>query len=537
MEKLLKVLMIEDSEADCLLIERHLQEHGLLVWCSRVASFAELQLALETDGWDVILSNYSVLQLHLPEYLRLIQAQMPEVPVILVSGSVGEEKAVDLLKEGFWDFVLKDGLERLVPAMERCIREAKVRRARRETEQKARLDNEERLNIALTAAHMGIWEWDLRTNALIWSPECFEILGVPQSSLTRDSFTNLLHPDDAARVMSAARRAIAEKECFREEFRIIRPEGKIIWISSYARADYDTAGNPLKMVGTNQEITARKEMEEALRESESKYRRLFDAAHDVIVFLDREGNIVDINPRGAELTGYAQSDLRKMNVFQHLLVPEDHALIRQVVKDAFAGLERVYEEHWKTKEGKIITFDGLTVPRRSPDGEVLSTFCTLRDVTGYKLAQETVRLYAKELEETNNALKVLLRQREEDRRTIEEKVHANVTQLVLPFVELLKKSKHRLPEDYAYLNILETNLREIISSFTISLARKISNLTPKEILIANLVKAGRHDKDIAAALSLSVATVKAHRRNIRKKLGISGEKTNLRSYLSDIINT
>jgi PAS domain S-box-containing protein len=131
--------------------------------------------------------------------------------------------------------------------------------------------------------------------------------------------------------------------------------------------------------------------ETALRESEAKFHQLFDTSHDVIVFLGREGNIIDINRRAEELTHYARTELLQMDEFQDLIVPEDRALMRRVVKDAFEGRESRYVERWRTKEGEIICFDGLTVPRRSARGEVVSTFCTLRDITEHKMADDALR--------------------------------------------------------------------------------------------------------------------------------------------------
>jgi PAS domain S-box-containing protein len=128
-----------------------------------------------------------------------------------------------------------------------------------------------------------------------------------------------------------------------------------------------------------------------IRECRTDLRGLFELSHDVIVFLDRAGNIIDINPRAEELTGYSRSALLGMNVFRHLIIPKDRVLMRQVVRDAFQGRTRTYEERWTTKGGEIVYFDGLTVPLLSMQGEVLSTYCTLRDITVRKKLEGSLR--------------------------------------------------------------------------------------------------------------------------------------------------
>jgi DNA-binding NtrC family response regulator len=131
MTSTLRLLVIEDSETDFWLIERHLRQHGLEADCQRVASLEELERALTFDEIDAVLADYHVPGLELQESLARIRAEAPGLPVILMSGSIGEEAAVELLKQGVWDFVLKDRLARLVPAIERCLQEVAQQAARK----------------------------------------------------------------------------------------------------------------------------------------------------------------------------------------------------------------------------------------------------------------------------------------------------------------------------------------------------------------------------------------------------------------------
>jgi PAS domain S-box-containing protein len=124
-------------------------------------------------------------------------------------------------------------------------------------------------------------------------------------------------------------------------------------------------------------------------ESAAKY--LFKLSHDVILSLDRVGNILCINQRGVQLSGYSETELRGANVFELLLFPEDRQVVRAMLAEVLTGKAREYEVRWKTKDGAVIHFDGATVPRLSDAGEFLSTLCTLRDVTERKCAEERLR--------------------------------------------------------------------------------------------------------------------------------------------------
>src|SRR5881398_2076893 len=138
-------------------------------------------------------------------------------------------------------------------------------------------------------------------------------------------------------------------------------------------------------------VTARAEPCPRPNDDESAAKYLFKLSHDVILSLDRVGNILCINQRGVQLSGYSETELRGANVFELLLFPEDRQIARAMLADVLAGEAREYEVRWKTKNGRIVHFDGATVPRLSDAGEFLSTLCTLRDVTERKCAEERLR--------------------------------------------------------------------------------------------------------------------------------------------------
>jgi DNA-binding CsgD family transcriptional regulator len=170
-----------------------------------------------------------------------------------------------------------------------------------------------------------------------------------------------------------------------------------------------------------------------------------------------------------------------------------------------------------------------------------STEALKEEITERKLVEKALRKRERELkmkssslQEVNTALKVLIAQREEDQKEVEEKILNNVKELLLPYLEKLKKTK-MTDFQLSHIRVIETNLDNIISPFLKNLHSKYLNLTPKETRVATLVKEGRTTKEIADLLGMSVAAVEFHRNNIRRKLGLRNKKANLVSHLASFL--
>jgi len=177
--------------------------------------------------------------------------------------------------------------------------------------------------------------------------------------------------------------------------------------------------------------------------------------------------------------------------------------------------------------------------RMSGDGP-LRVVVSHEEITALKLSEEALRKSEEqlkqqkvELEESNIALKVLLKQREGDKFELEQKVITNVKQMVLPYLEKLKLVNLK-PKDKTVVDIIDSHLNDIISPMMQKLANASIILTPQEIQVASLVKDGKASKEIAGILNVSETTVHFHRKNLRRKFGLSNSQTNLRSYLISI---
>ena len=282
------------------------------------------------------------------------------------------------------------------------------------------------------------------------------------------------------------------------------------------------------------DITESKQVEEALRESEERYKSLFKNNHSVMLLIDPESaNIVDANPAAISFYGWSHEELIRKKITDINTLTE-----RQV----FREMKRA-----KTEERRIFYFKHRLAGGNIRDVEVFSgpikvfgrelLYSIIHDITKRKQAELSVIERGKdlenkthELEELNAALKVLLKHRDEDKKDFEEKIVASVKKLVFPYIEKLYNSQLN-DRQMVHLNIIKSNLVDIIAPFLHQLSSKYSDLTASEIQIAGLVKDGKTTKEIADLFNSSTGTIEFHRNNLRKKLGLVNTKTNLRSFL------
>lgn len=211
-----------------------------------------------------------------------------------------------------------------------------------------------------------------------------------------------------------------------------------------------------------------------------------------------------------------------------------------LVKAYKDGLTHTLEQSM-VKDNKVLYAEITASPLKNANGKIVAGIEVIRDITKRKLAEEAlknarnelekrVKERTVELEEINAALRVLLKQRENDQKEFESNILSNLKYLIHPYIRKLKRNR-ALSEDIIYLNLLESNLNEIVSPFASKLSFRYLDFTPKEMLVADLIKDGKQDKDIAEVLNITLDTVKTHRQNIRKKLGIYGKRINLRTTL------
>jgi len=401
--------------------------------------------------------------------------------------------------------------------------------------------SEERYTLATNAARVGVWDWNIQTNEFYLDPNVKAILGYSDAEIPNDLevWSNHVHPDDKQTVMEAFQDHIDGKTPgFAYEHRMLHKDGSIRWIMARGTAIRDDQGNPVRVVGTDTDITQRKQAEEALLESEIKFRNLAEQSPNMI-FIIKSSKVVYANRKCEEITGYKRDELHSADFdFFRLIAPESVKLIKKNFKKHMSGEEvEPYEYTLIRKSDKRIEVI-ITTKLINYEGEN-AILGILTDITERKNAEKILRekdnkleRQAKNLTEMNTALKVLLEQREKEKTNIKESLLANIKKLVYPYIEKLENKG--LKEDaQTFVNIIKSNINDLISPLASNLSSKYFSLTPSEIQIADLIKHGKTSKEIALMLNVSPKAVSFHRGNLRKKLGLLNKKINLRTYLQN----
>ncbi|MBI3046868.1 MAG: response regulator [Acidobacteria bacterium] len=265
----LRALIVEDSEDDTEMLLRHLRRADLEVEWLRVETPDAMRAALQQRRWDVVLSDYSMPRFSAPAAAALLREEGLDIPFIIVSGTIGEETAVTALKAGAHDFMTKGNLSRLIPAIERELKDAEERHRRREVEH-ALTDMRERMRFALEAVEVGTWEWDILTGSVVWSDMQERLHGLAPGSFrgTIDAFYDLVHPDDHRQLQGIREMFLASQGHSWVEYRVKWRDGSVHWIASTGRGFRDEAGRPVRAAGIGVDITERRRLEQQLLQAQ-----------------------------------------------------------------------------------------------------------------------------------------------------------------------------------------------------------------------------------------------------------------------------
>jgi PAS domain S-box-containing protein len=364
-----------------------------------------------------------------------------------------------------------------------------------------------------------------------------DLLYAPTDQLLDKTIYDVLPPEDAQQIQEIIDRALAEGELQKYDY-VLKTGGIERWFAG--RVTKFKFQNSDCVLWCARDITERKQMEAALGESEERYRGIVETQTELVCRFLPDGTLTFVNDAICKLLGERREELIGKNFYPYIH-PDDQQKTRK-------NLESLSKENpLGTNEERVIMPDGevhwwqwINQAFFDEQGSLVEFQSVGRDITKRKKAEDSLRkseaelaAQSRHLEEVNAALKALLRQRENDKADLEQRLLANVKELVLPYVEKLKNSRS-YSDRMTLLGILESNVTEIVSPFVTKLSTRFLSLTPTEIQVASLIKDGKTSKEVAVLINASENTVRSHRFHIRSKLGIKNKKVNLRSYLQSI---
>ena len=424
----LRVLIVEDSEDDMLLMLRELNRGGYTLDYVRVDTPVAMEAALDRQLWDIAIADYTLPAFSAPEALKLLQNRGLDIPFIIVSGTIGEEIAVAAMKAGAHDYIIKGSLTRLLPAVERELREAEQRRLRRSAEQALR---ESEAQIGIQAKELSNANNALRSYAdelaeLYNQAPCgyhsldkngvfvrindteLKMLGYSRDQmLGKKSFTDLL---TAASLKTFVENfpQLQQRGWVRDlELQMLRSDGTILPVSLSATAIADEEGNYQRSRYVVIDISDRALAENNLKQSEHKFRAIFDSTFQLMGLLTTEGIIVEANRTALDAVGIELKDVIGKPFWDTPWwsnSPPQQQQVKNAVSQAASGQLVRFESQHLLADGTLGYVDFSLKPVFDSEGKVVMLIPEGRDISFRLQAEAKIREQAALLDITTDAI-------------------------------------------------------------------------------------------------------------------------------------
>lgn len=366
MNKNLRVLFVDDCEDDTLLLLRELTRAGYRVESQRVYTLAALGEALREGGWELLVSDFNLPGFTCLDVLPEVRRVDPDLPVIVISGTMGEEVAVEVMHAGAHDYILKDRLSnRLIPAIERELAEIHSRRERRRVLREL-ASSEERFRQLTESIEETFWLIDLHEETVLYVSPSFELLWERRISWLMghpaERLLESIHPEDFSRIV--AELTTHGWPVFNEEYRIVRPSGEERWVHTRSFPVHDSDGRVSRIASVSLDVTERRRMQMEMQTMISALEQSADA----VMITDSAGIIEYVNPAFENISGFERREVlgRQPN------------LLKSGFQDS-----RFYERVWGALKSGL-PFSDIFVNRRK-DGELYyeaKTITPIRDANG-----------------------------------------------------------------------------------------------------------------------------------------------------------
>lgn len=408
----LKLLIVEDSAMDAELTLLRLERSGMQVDARHVFDHIGAEHALLEGSFDLILCDCVLPGSSGTHVLAIAQRMAPDTPFIFLSGIYGEEHAVEMIRLGATDYVLKKNLPLLPKAVRRALTEVQERQRRRRAEE-ALADVEARARIAIDAAGMGTWDLRPDEGVLLWDDRCKTLFGLqPDTEMSMEVFYAGVYPDDVERVREGVHRAMDPKGDgrYRVEFRIAQPGGlEPRWLLSSGQAQF-VDDRCVRFSGVLQDIHQQRKATQALEqlnemlgervERRTRERdRSWDLSQDLLAVLNSDLTPVALNPAWENILGFSRQMLSRLSLLQLLPEQDQESFLTELAALAHGGTSARFDGRIRHASGRQRWLSWVVVP------EDTLLYVVARDITSEREA-------ALDLAEANSRLREQIAERE-----------------------------------------------------------------------------------------------------------------------------
>lgn len=400
----LKLLLLEDSLSDKELMVEQLSEAGFKLDITHAENKISFIDSLKNSTYDIIVSDFKLPGFDAFGALEICNNICPDVPFICVSGSIGEETAIRLLKEGAFDYVLKDRPERLPHAIKRALDEVKENFALRKAEREL-LESENRFRqVAETAQE---WIWEVDTNGLYTysSPVINMLLGyTPEEVVGKRYFYDFFATDVKENLKKSAFEFFQKGKLFRNhETKNIHKNGHVVILSTSGSPIFNNQGNLIGYRGVDEDITDKKKSEDALKKSEEKFRNLFFNHAAVKLIIDPDtGKIIEANEAAASFYGWKIDILQNMNIIQlNALEPKE---TNNEMQNAIHQKKNYFEFKHRKADNTLVDVEIFSSMIKIGDKEYLHSI--VHDISEKKTVEERLKLLNRAVESSSLAIQI-----------------------------------------------------------------------------------------------------------------------------------
>jgi PAS domain S-box-containing protein len=364
----MKILHLEDNRHDADLVQAILSEEWPGCEVRTVAGEADFRAALQDAVFDVIISDFTLVHFDGASALEIARQHASDTPFIYVSGTIGEERAIEAVHAGAADYVIKDRMARLATAIRRALRESDERRQRKQTEAALRESNE-RFQLVARATNDAVWDWNLLTDEVWWNESYSILFRYPpgDGGTTGKDWIGRIHPDDRTRVDDEVRAAVDRGlTIWTGEYRYRRADGTHADVLDRGYVLRDAAGKPYRMLGSMQDITAHKQALAAVTRERDFSDAVLNSLPGIFYLYDETLKFIRWNARFAQVSGYTDTEIAHMSPLD-FFAGKEREVLRARINEVFVRGSADVEADFVTKNhqhiphyftGSLIIIDG-----------------------------------------------------------------------------------------------------------------------------------------------------------------------------------